>query len=183
METDELLARINRLKKWMLGIGLLAIALLVAVTAIGLSMFRDEIQARRFVLVDEHGIERGVFGIMEHTVGELPPLEIVGVVLFDKTGTKRASLENTSGGSFLSLFDESGNICSSFRYTRAGHGVVLWDEYGKTRGDFLTGRDGTHMSLRDERGEVRGMFWADQKMTGITTWDENKKLLFSTPTE
>jgi hypothetical protein len=64
MQTEELLARINRLEKqnrWTRSIGLLAVVLLTGAFFMGAAAVQDEVRAKRFVLADENGKLRGEF--------------------------------------------------------------------------------------------------------------------------
>jgi hypothetical protein len=131
MQTDELLARINRLEKqnrWTRGIAVLAIVLLVIVSLAGTFFFmraaavQKEIRASSFCLVDESGNNRGRFAIMKDGAG-------------------------------LALYDESGKVRAGVFATKLGASLDLCDENGKIRGYFNVGKDGPRLDLRDEHGK------------------------------
>jgi hypothetical protein len=169
MQTEELLARINRLEKqsrWMQGIGLLAIALFVG-GCLSRAAVPNEVRARQFVLVDESGKTRGMF-----LVNKDGPL----LTLCDENKTERLLAGLWSGTPSLVVNDESGKSRGAFGISKGGVGLQLYGENGNQRGVFSVANDQPQLALFDENEKQRGLFMVGKGGPALLLHDENDQL-------
>ncbi|MGB2754299.1 MAG: hypothetical protein WBD75_01445 [Phycisphaerae bacterium] len=144
------MARAKRRNCWLLAaLGLALGALVLAGTftpktagAQGGGAAVNEVRARRLVLEDDEGRERGAL-----EMGAYGPR----LRLLDAAGQDRARLAVIADDSGLSLADENGKFCALLRVSKEGRALGLADENGKPRVVLCVRKDGSVLSL--EKGK------------------------------
>ena len=152
---------------------LLAVLALVGSEVRQKNVVNDVVRARQFVLVDQDGKERAIFGVNTNGVVSLNMLDLRGtnrvalmvgrfgapvLSLFDENGSQVTRLLGGGldlyDGGHLDLYDERGTNCVSLSSWRDGR-LDLYNERG-TECVSLSGDDiGGCLSLRDQRGTNR----------------------------
>jgi len=177
MTTEERLARVERqCMMFKAGFALVTVALAV-VLLIGASQDQDktkvleEVRAKRFVLLDEAGKDRGGLATTKDGPGLVlwnengkPSVNLIAerlgasLALSDKTGTRRLNLDTSAGGTVLALADENGADRAGFVVTNFASVLMLSDRNGKLRALLDSAEDGASLQLADSGGANLGFY-------------------------
>jgi len=141
------LARAQRRNRRLL-IGLVLIGALAVVAGMGCGAQRKTVEAREFILVDEHGARRARLTVGADEMGEDAP----GLALLDENGVNRIALVQGRDGVGLVLADEDGVPRMALSVAKGGPGLVLNDKSGETRAGLVVAEDGAALALTDEKG-------------------------------
>lgn len=160
------LSRVERENRRMKVGGLLTLAILCLFLFLGATRGRkpaplEEVRAKRFVLVDNAGKERGALAVFADTVDletfELTPRDMVALDLRNKGNTARLAVSQDSAGLSFSSFTGARSLMvmrsdgrSSLSLWRSGGGERVETAGIRVRPDGSTG-----LSLRDKNGQAR----------------------------
>ena len=136
---------------------------------------RQEVQARKFVLVDANKNPRAGLSVDK----DGPRLS-----LLDENGKSRARLAVAKDGPRLSLRDENGKTrvrLSVAQFTSGQPALCLMDENGKDRILLDMSKDGLGLRLLDENGKTRALLAISKDRASIALHDENEQVIWSTP--
>lgn len=175
------LERENRVMKWLV---VLLAAVVAIIGLVGATLKRtpaavEEIRARRFVLVDHAGKQRGLWAVFRDTVDletfELKPHDMVALDMRSRGNTARIavssdsagfSLSSLTGARSLTLMRSDGRVSTSMWRSGSGPqetaalrvrpdgsaGLLLHDAEGKPRMNLSLATDGSpYLSFFDER--------------------------------
>jgi hypothetical protein len=136
---------------------------------------RQEVEARKFVLVDENGSPRARLSVDK----DGPRLS-----LLDENGKSRARLAVGKDGPRLSLRDANGKTrarLSVAEFSSGQPGLCLFDENGKERVMLDMTKDGLGLRLADGNGNTRAELALYKDRASMVLYDENEKVIWSTP--
>ena len=148
MTIEERLAQLER-KNRRLTLALMSVGM-AAVMAVAMgqgapAVVTQAVKARSFILVDDDGKVRGIFGVVKGG-----PL----LSMYDENGKGRATLTVSSYGPGLTLRDENGKERATLTAVKPGPLLRLFDQNGKERATLAVVKAGPLLSLDDENGEV-----------------------------
>jgi hypothetical protein len=154
------------------------------------------VRAGRFVVVDDHGQVRGMFGMSRDKGGP-------EMILYDENGVNRArifvykgvpcvSLDGSEGKPRAGLY-ESGEKCGMFLNDEKGKARVILsslmegpvlnmnDEHGRVRASMSVPDEGPRMIMLDELGKARARMFYGRDVSGINLYDEKDKPVWKAP--
>ena len=150
MTTEERLEKVERelaaakrqVRRLVIGgaVPLACVAILLAVWA-----RPTEVQARKFVLVDESGQTRALLAVDE----DGPRLSLA-----DENGKTRAELSVVKAGPALNLSDKNGNARAGLRVLKDGPVLDMDNGNGKTRALLAVEEGGPAMRLYDQNDKI-----------------------------
>lgn len=131
-----------RRTRQMLGVGALLVLGVLSVAAMKVD---PVIRAKAFIVTDEQGHDRAVFGEKQG---------VPGIVLFDQRGGTRVDMEVDRSGPYLRLIDERGKIRTSMVSLPSGGAVTVSDATGRVRVGLGDLNQNPNLSLMNDKGKV-----------------------------
>jgi hypothetical protein len=169
--TERVLALERRVRNYRRA-GALAVLATAVVLSIGAGRSREEVEARKFVLIGQDGTRRAWLGTEEKgsvglvvmgkdgaqraTLG-VDPLDAAGLELYGRNGEKRFGLAvEGDGAASLAYFEKGSRVRAALNMAGGqggGIGLVLNDAEGKTRATIGVQRTGSAViAALDESG-------------------------------
>ena len=196
------LDRVERENRWLKMVGVVALAMMVAVVLMGQlpqTAPNKTVEAQRFVVLDASGNKRAVLGNVEEKGTFLVfrgsdgkdqiALRSFGdaraLVLSDSTGADRTVLGVLpNGATTFGMADQSGNGRAALTLEADGSiALALYDENSKSHVKLVAGRDGNPgIVLQDKAKDVRMrlLLYSDGS-PAMVLFDNNGKVIWSAP--
>jgi hypothetical protein len=167
-ERDETKAELARAKRRFRRLVIPGMVIVVCVAVLLWAWARSsEVQARRFVLVDQNGKVRTELSIR--------PDGGPALRLFDQNGKARVGLRvMTDGTAGIMLCDQNEKIRGQLRILADGNlGLILADENGKNRAVLDVHKDGPWLALADDNGKLRAELGVGKEGPKLVLYNKN----------
>jgi len=171
MSTDERIEKIERQlvrMRWFNRCLIICIflSLVIGLTFLLVRSSVKEIRANSFIIEDENGKQRALFGVR---------LGGPCLVLMDEYGKPNAHLVALKDSCTLSLSDDNNEACIVMGVYKHGPSLTLADENGKPSASLSVNKDNSVLSLHGENGETRAGLAVFENKPNLSLTDENGK--------